>query len=61
LIQEKDLSELREIIKNVIKTLVREHYENDGNLWEYLCLAVDNISVRIKNAADYGNIQKLFC
>lgn len=60
LFQEKDLSELRKIIKDAIKILVREYYEDDENLGEYLCLAVDNISVRIKNAADCGNIQKLF-
>lgn len=59
LIHQKDLAQLRKIIKYAIKVLVRDHYENDENLWEYLCLAVDNISVRIKNAADYGNIQEL--
>lgn len=56
LIQKENLSDLREKLKNAVKVLVREYYENDEKLMEYLYKAVDNIAVRIKCAADYGNL-----
>ena len=56
LIQTENLSDLREKLKNAVKVLVREYYENDEKLMEYLYKAVDNIAVRMKCAADYGNL-----
>ena len=56
LIQKENLSYLREKLKNAVKVLVREYYENDEKLTEYLYKAVDNIAVRMKCAADYGNL-----
>lgn len=56
LIQKENLCDLREKLKNAVKVLVREYYENDEKLMEYLYKAVDNIAVRIKCAADYGNL-----
>ncbi len=56
LIQKENLSYLREKLKNAVKVLVREYYENDEKLMEYLYKAVDNIAVRMKCAADYGNL-----
>ena len=56
LIQKENLSDLREKLKNAVKVLVREYYENDEKLMEYLYKAVDNIAVRMKCAADYGNL-----
>ena len=55
-IQKENLSDLRGRIKNAVHVLIREYYENDEQLQEYLYRAVDNISVRIKNAADHGNL-----
>lgn len=56
LIQKENLSDLREKLKNAVKVLVREYYENDEKLMEYLYKAVANIAVRMKCAADYGNL-----
>ena len=56
LIQKENLSYLREKLKNAVKVLVREYYENDEKLMEYLYKTVDNIAVRMKCAADYGNL-----
>lgn len=56
LIQTENLSDLREKLKNAVKVLVREYYENDEKLLEYLYKTVDNIAVRMKCAADYGNL-----
>lgn len=60
LLQTETLSDLRIMIKNAVERLVREHYENDEYMLNYLYKAVDNISVRMKNAADSGNLHYLF-
>lgn len=60
LIQMETLSDLREKLKNAIRVLIRDYYENDEQLLEYLFKAVDNISVRIKSAADNGNLCCIF-
>lgn len=52
LIQKKSPGELRAELKEVIKKLTLEYYENDEKLTEYLYQAVDNISVRLKCAAE---------
>lgn len=56
LIQTENLSDLREKLKNAVNVLIREYYENDEKLMEYLYKTVDNIAVRMKCAADYGNL-----
>lgn len=56
LIQKEDLNGLREKLKEAIQLFIREYYENDEKLMEYLFMAVDNISVRLKNAAGYGHL-----
>lgn len=60
LLQKENLPRLRGILKNAVEVLVRDYYENDEHLKEYLCRAVDNISVRIKSAADHGNLSCVF-
>ena len=55
-IQKESLPELRDKLKKVIGVLVREHYNNDKNMMEYLYKAVDNISVRIKAATEYNKV-----
>ena len=56
MIQTENLSDLREKLKNAVKALIREYYENDEKLLEYLYKAVENIAVRMKCAADHGNL-----
>ena len=53
-ISELSLSDLREKLKNSVSVLVSDHYKNDDKLMEYLYKAVDNIAVRMKNAAENG-------
>lgn len=60
LIQTETLSDLRRKIKKAVKEFIREYFENDEQLMEYLYKAVDNISVRMKNAAEHENLQCLF-
>lgn len=60
LIQRETLSDLHEKLKNAIKVLIRDYYENDVQLLEYLYKAVDHISVRIKSAADNGRLSCIF-
>lgn len=36
--------------------MVREHYDNDENIMEYLHKAIDNITVRIKAATEYNKV-----
>lgn len=59
LIQMENLSDLRGKLKNAVNVLIREYYENDEKLMDYLYKAVDNISVRIKSAADNGNLHRI--
>lgn len=56
IIRNVTLKELRESLKNSIGIMVREYYEKDAKLMEYLYQAVDNISVRIKTAGDNGHL-----
>lgn len=51
-IQMENLSDLRTKLKTAVHVLIRDYYENDEKLMEYLFRAVDNITIRIKNAAD---------
>ena len=60
MIQNEDLDTLREKLKSVIGVIIQKYYENDQQLKEYLSHAVDNISVRLKLAADNENLANIF-
>ena len=60
MIQKEDLDTLREKLKSVIGVIIQKYYENDQQLMEYLSHAVDNISVRLKLAADNENLANIF-
>ncbi len=60
MIQKEDLDTLREKLKSVIGVIIQKYYENDQQLKEYLSHAVDNISVRLKLAADNENLANIF-
>ena len=59
-VQTKSLNEMKMFLKNTVEKMVREYYENDEDMAEYLCKAADNIAVRIKNAAENDAVQRLF-
>lgn len=50
------LRDLRGSLQTIVKGIVREYYEMDEALLEYLNKAVDNISVRLRNAAEHGTL-----
>ena len=52
MLQKEDLNTLREKLKSVINVIIQKYYENDEQLMEYLSHAIDNLSDRIKTAAD---------
>ena len=54
MIQKESLEGLRERLKKVMGAFVRDYYENDESLIAYLGKAVDNISVRMKLAAEHN-------
>lgn len=56
LIQSGNLRDLRKKLRNAVRILIQDYYENDEKLLAYLYKAVDNISVRIKTAADFMHI-----
>lgn len=53
-LRKENLSDLRSKLQAVLEEMIREYYENDRELIGYLSKAIDNISVRIKNAAEYS-------
>lgn len=50
---------LKESLLHALEELVREHYNSDYQLMDYLSAAVDNIAVRLKNGADHGNLSAI--
>lgn len=59
LLLREDRYDLEKKLKNSIEVLVKEYYDNDKELLEYLSEAVSNITVRLKNAAVNGTLQRL--
>lgn len=50
IVRETNPEDLRERLKREVDGMVRNCYDNDRNLLEYLCKAADNLAVRIKRA-----------
>lgn len=55
-LREKPISEIEQIIKQLIETIVKQFYADDADMTEYLCHEANHIAVRIKTAAQYGTI-----
>lgn len=60
LLLREDRYDLEKKLKNSIEVLVKEYYDNDKELLEYLSKAVSNITVRLRNAAVNGTISLIF-
>ncbi len=60
LIQEEAPSNLSKRITDIIIKIIQDFYDNDQNILRYLCSCADNISFRLKNAADNCILQNLF-
>lgn len=56
----KSISDIENIVKELIKKMVSQFYENDMNIFEYLCYETNNIAVRIFTANQHGQLSKVF-
>lgn len=59
-IKKEQLCDLRKTLEGKIRAIVQAYYENDEQLMEYLIHAIGDISVRMKMAADNGNMAQFF-
>ncbi len=48
------------MVRQFIRGMVRQLYENDMELAEYLCNDAKNLAVRIDTAVCYGQLDKIF-
>lgn len=56
----KSISDIENVVKELIKKMVSQFYENDMNIFEYLCYETNNIAVRIFTANQHGQLSKVF-
>ena len=48
------------VVKDLIKKIVSQFYENDMDMLEYLCYETNNIAVRIYTANQHEQLSKIF-
>lgn len=56
----KSISDIENVIKDLIKKLVNRYYENNMDMFEYLCYETNNIAVRIYTANQHEQLSKVF-
>lgn len=56
----KSISDIENVVKELIKKMVSRFYENDVDMLEYLCYETNNIAVRIFTASQHGQLGKVF-
>lgn len=56
----KSISDIENVVKNLIKKIVSQFYENDTDMLEYLCYEMNNIAVRIYTANQHEQLSKVF-
>lgn len=56
----KSVTEITDMVTQFIRGMVRQLYENDMELAEYLCYDAKNLAVRIDTAVCYGQLDKIF-
>ncbi len=57
---EKSISDIENIVKELIKKMVSKFYENNMDMLEYLYCETNNIAVQIYTANQYGQLNKVF-
>ena len=57
---QKAPDEIAELLQQMLKAFLEQYCKAGGGLAEYLENSLKNLSVRLKNAAEYGNIQGIF-
>ncbi len=56
----KSISDIENVVKELIKKMVRRFYENNMDILEYLYYETNNIAVRIYSANQHGQLSKVF-
>lgn len=56
----KSISDIEKVVKDLIKKIVSQFYENDMGMLEYLCYETNNIAVRIYTANQHEQLSKIF-
>lgn len=56
----KSISDIENVVKELMKKIVSQFYENDMEMLAYLCCETNNIAVRIYTANRQGQLSKVF-
>lgn len=56
----KSIPDIENVVKDLIKKIVSQFYENDMDMLEYLCYETNNIAVRIYTANQNEQLSKIF-
>ena len=56
----KSIPNIENVVKDLIKKIVSQFYENDMDMLEYLCYETNNIAVRIYTANQHEQLSKIF-
>ena len=56
----KSISDIENVVKELIKKIVGQYYDNDMDMLEYLCYEANNIAVRIYTAVQHGQLGRVF-
>ena len=56
----KDVREITALLQEMLKAILEQYYKADGELTEYLEYSLQNLSIRLKNAAEHGSIPGIF-
>lgn len=56
----KTVNQTADMVRQLIRAMVRQFYENDAELAAYLCQEADNLAVRIDTAVRYGRLKRIF-
>ncbi len=56
----KSAADIESVVKEIIGKIVGRFYENDMDMFEYLCCEANNIAVRIYTANQHGQLNRVF-
>ncbi|MEZ3447530.1 MAG: hypothetical protein K1W30_20805 [Lachnospiraceae bacterium] len=56
----KSIIDIENIVKKLIEEMIRQFYEDNAGMLEYLCYETKNIATRIYTANQYGELNKVF-
>lgn len=56
----KDACEITALLQKMLKAFLEQYSKAGSELMEYLEYSLQNLSIRLKNAAEHGNIQGIF-